>query len=142
MIKGPKLDPADVRESVKEQIKKEGPGILNWALDGLCRLRQRGQFYTPDEVQQASIEFRESNDIPAAFLTECCDVDTTGRSGFKVTSRELYQAYKQWCLDNGHKPKSSKALAEDWKRLGLEHRVSGGYPYWQGVELRQITVTI
>ncbi|HEX5734118.1 MAG TPA: phage/plasmid primase, P4 family [Blastocatellia bacterium] len=142
IIKWPKLDPADVRESVKEQIKKEGPGILNWALDGLYRLRQRGHFYTPDEVQQASIEFRESNDIPAAFLAECCDVDTTGRSGFKTASRELYEAYKQWCLDNGHKPKSSTAIAEDWKRLGLEHRVSGGYPYWHGVELRQITVTI
>jgi putative DNA primase/helicase len=127
---------------VKEQVKKEGPGILNWALDGLARLRQHGSFVIPDEVGKASSDYKAANDIPAAFLAECCDVDTTGRSGFKVSSGELYQAYKQWCLDNGHKPKSSTALAEDWKRLGLKHRVSGGYAYWHGAELRQIRVTV
>jgi putative DNA primase/helicase len=136
IVKWPKLDPADVKQAVKEQIKKEGPGILNWALDGLARLRRHGSFVIPDEVDKASSDYKAANDIPAAFLAECCEVDTTGRSGFKVSSGELYQAYNQWCLDNGHKPKSSTALAEDWKRLGLEHKKSGGYPYWHGVELR------
>ncbi|HEX5735977.1 MAG TPA: phage/plasmid primase, P4 family [Blastocatellia bacterium] len=142
VIKWPKLDPADVKESVKEQIKKEGPGILNWALDGLYRLRQLGHFYTPDEVQQASIEFRESNDIPAAFIAECCDVDISGKSDLKVAAGDLYKAYKEWAIATGHKPKSIQAIAEDWKRLGFWRTESGGYPYWNGLSLRPISITL
>jgi putative DNA primase/helicase len=137
VIKWPRLDPADVKESIKEQIKKEGPGILNWALDGLSRLRRRGYFYTPDEVQQASIEFRESNDTPAAFLAECCDVDASGKSDIKESAKDLYRAYREWAAEAGHKPKSRQAIAEDWKRLGLWRSMSGGYPYWNGVRIRQ-----
>lgn len=32
---------------VKERIKAEGAGILNWALEGLHRLRERGRFEAP-----------------------------------------------------------------------------------------------
>jgi hypothetical protein len=28
--------------------------------------------------------------------------------------------YKQWCELNGHKPKSSTSVSEDWQRLGFE----------------------
>jgi P4 family phage/plasmid primase-like protien len=142
VVRWPTLDENDIDETVKERIKLEGPGILNWALDGLYRLRQRGYFCTPDEVQSASLDFRAANDIPSVFLTECCDVDTTGKSDFKELSGDLYRVYKEWCLESGHKPKSSTAVAEDWKRLGLERKVSGGYSYWHGVNIRQITVTI
>jgi P4 family phage/plasmid primase-like protien len=142
VAKWPKGQIEDPDPTIKTRIMTEGQGILIWSLDGLDRLRQRGYFCIPDEVQRASLDFRAANDIPAAFLADCCVVDTTGRSGFKAASGDLYKAYKQWCLDNGHKPKSSTALADDWRRLGLERSMSGGYPYWHGVELLQVTVTI
>ena len=43
---------------------------------------------------------------------------------------------------NGHKPKSSTSLAEDWKRLGFEniHERSGSV--WHGVELKPIGLIV
>ena len=32
----------------------------------------------------------------------------------------LYEAYRHWCVVNGHKPMSSTAVAAEWKRLGYE----------------------
>ena len=142
VVRWPKLDPAEKNPQVKKRIMTEGPGILNWALDGLARLQQCGDFAVPIEVQKASLDFKAANDIPAIFLAECCEVDTSGRSGFKESTGDLYRAYKDWCYESGHKAKSKTALADDWERLGLERKVSGGYSYWHGVELHRIRVTV
>ena len=118
--------------SVKERIKQESAGILNWGLEGLARLTARGEFLIPDRIKQASQEFRESNDIVNAFITECCQVgrDRTVKSG------DLYKTYQKWCGENGHKPMSSTRIVEDYRRLGFEKFIVHGYTHWKGVELK------
>ena len=101
---------------VKQRIAREGAGILAWALEGLRRLRERGHFAIPPCVEEASQQFQKKNDVPAAFVEECCD---TGPD-CKANADELYRAYKTWCEENGHRPQSSTALAEEWARLGFE----------------------
>ncbi len=122
---------------IKERVKLEGAGILNWALDGLARLRGRGRFEAPAAVAEATDRFREANDIPAAFAAECC---LTGRSPetklpYRTQGGALYQAYADWCRANGHKALSSTSIAEDWRRLGFEKYLSMGKAWWRGVGL-------
>ena len=118
--------------SVKRHIASEGPGILAWALEGLRRLRERGHFLIPQCVEEASQQFRMKNDIPAAFVEECCEVGPN----CKASAEELYRAYKVWCEENGHHPQSSTALSEEWVRLGFERFRSGGRSFYRGVSLR------
>ena len=59
---------------VKEYVKSEGAGILNWALEGLARLRERGGFEFPKSVVTATAEFEKANDLPAQFVEEECVV--------------------------------------------------------------------
>jgi len=117
---------------VKQRIASEGPGILAWALEGLRRLRERGHFLIPPCVEEASQQFRMKNDIPAAFVEECCEVGPN----CKASAEELYRAYKTWCEENGHRPQSSTALSEEWARLGFERFRSGGRSFYRGVSLR------
>jgi putative DNA primase/helicase len=133
IIRFPEIPAADRDPSLKEDIKSEGPGILNWALEGLRRLRDRGGFEVPEKVSNATAEFRENNDIPAFFIEERC---TTGVDK-KVKALDLYTEYKEWCLETGHKHKSSTTIAEDWKRLGFERKRHSGGMYWLGVDLQQ-----
>ena len=42
-------------------VEAEGPGILNWALDGLDRLRARGRFDLPEIVNQSVQRFKDAN---------------------------------------------------------------------------------
>ncbi len=123
--------------TLKEGIKQEGAGILNWALIGLERLNRRGRFVIPNSVQAATNDFQSQNDIPAAFVQECCvtGLDANGNPYRTQTSR-LYNAYKQWCLENGHKPQSATNIAGDWKRLRFRKDRPGGVVYWFGVGLK------
>src|SRR3712207_4124182 len=58
---------------IKDTIKTEGAGILDWALDGLERLRRRGSFEVPAAVKDATARWREMNDVPAMFVAEECE---------------------------------------------------------------------
>ena len=126
-LKG-KRDPA-----VKEWVKAEGPGILNWALEGLARLRERGGFEFPESVISATAEFEKSNDIPAQFVEEQCIVAMP----HEVASNMLYSRYKGWCEDNGHRPMSNNRVGEEWKRLGFSaYKGTGGRRFWKGLTTR------
>ncbi len=120
--------------NLKEEIKTEGAGILNWALLGLERLRINGRFTIPTEVDAATLEFQQNNDPESAFVADRCKVDLLDPS-LREQSSTLYNAYHQWCLDNGHKPKSSTSLTNDWRRLGFTRTRIVGKSYWTGVQL-------
>ena len=136
VVEFPAIPTDDQMPELKEELKKEGAGILNWALEGLDRLRRRGRFAIPAEVIGATENFKQTNDIPAAFVTDCCltGYDSDGNP-FTVQSAHLYNRYRQWCIDNGHKPQSSTSLAQDWKRLKFERYRAAGRTFWRGIGL-------
>jgi putative DNA primase/helicase len=118
---------------VKEYVKSEGAGILNWALAGLERLRERGEFKFPPSVVAATAEFEKSNDLPAQFIEEECVLSPE----FDVASNMLYSRYKGWCEDNGHRPMSNNRIGEEWKRLGFtRYKGTGGRRFWKGLRTR------
>jgi len=133
----PPIPERDRDPQVKELVKQEGAGILNWALVGLARLRERGRFAIPQVVQEATEDFRETNDVPATFVRECCitgkDKDPHTGKPYRTQGSVLYEAYSEWCKANGHKPASSTSVAEDWRRLGFTKRMIGGKNWWEGV---------
>jgi len=129
VIKFPLLREEDRNETLKFLISKEAPGILNWAIEGLQRLRTRKKFDVPQSVRDATEDFKRENDKAAMFLEECCVVDAEART----QSQLLYEHYKTWCLDNGHRVESSTSMAGEWRRLGFEKKRISGKSWWQGV---------
>lgn len=124
---------ADARlPELKALIGDEGAGILNWALAGLQRLRERGRFDPPACVKQANADFQKQNDKAALFVEEC---GLTGNE-YRTKSSALYEAYKTWCFTNGHKPESSTSMAREWERLGFERSRERDGSWWTGVGLR------
>lgn len=122
----------EIDPMIREGIKGEGSGILNWALDGCQRLNSRGRFSIPSSVKSATDKYRNEMDVAGQFLLEECILDPQA----KTKSSYLYASYQAWCLNNGHKPKNSTNIAGEWNRLGLiSTRFSDGI-YWNGVKLR------
>jgi putative DNA primase/helicase len=116
---------------IKRLIEGEGAGILNWALEGLQRLNQRGHFEVPEGVQDATKQFRENNDVPALFIEDRCIRGTE----FEMPAARLYREYKYWCEENGHRPQSSTRVAADWQRLGFERKRTMSGTVYQGLRL-------
>jgi P4 family phage/plasmid primase-like protien len=127
--------PAEERDPrVKESVKGSGAAILIWALDGLERLRRRGYFEIPESIASATEEFIEHNDVPRLFVDEECEEGPEFWEG----SSALYEGYRFWCLDNGHKPLSKTSAAKEWKRLGFESRRGAKGVRWHGVKLSSV----
>ena len=132
VVKFQSIAEADRNPQMKNAIKAERAGILNWALEGLARLRGRGHFEIPQCVKDATESFKNTNDVPALFVSERC---MTGPD-YHAQAGLLYSNYKQWCLDNGHRPQSSTSLADEWERQGFERYNANGRRFYKGVGLR------
>jgi putative DNA primase/helicase len=79
------------------RLLKELPGILNWSLDGLARLNQRGHFLMPQSAQEAVRQLEDLGSPIGAFLREKCVVGT----GRRVAVSELFAAWQAWCEGQG-----------------------------------------
>ena len=79
------------------KLKPEMPGILNWSIAGLERLRERGYFVPPPSAAAALAELLDLGSPVKAFLRECCTV----APGASVQIEALYYAWTGWCREHG-----------------------------------------
>lgn len=82
---------------LSSKLEHELPGILNWALQGLDRLQQRGRFKEPKSSRDMVRMMRESASPVARFVEEECTVGPKRRAG----TADMYQRYKAWSEANG-----------------------------------------
>jgi putative DNA primase/helicase len=127
----PELSEDQRDPEVKRLIETEGAGILNWALEGLHRLNERGHFEVPAGVQDATKQFRENNDVPRLFVEDRC----VRAQNFEIQAARLYREYRFWCEENGHRPLSSTRVADDWRRLGFERERTRTGTIYRGLQL-------
>ena len=83
--------PAKVITDLSEQIlAKEGPGVLNWMLDGLEKLRADGWELRLNAQQQKVVDdLLLESEAEVVFASECLQEDATG----SLTVADCYEAY-------------------------------------------------
>jgi putative DNA primase/helicase len=120
------VDPILKDLNLKEKLKLELPGILNWALQG-CREWQRIGLNPPTKVTNAVEEYRVESDVLGEFIDSEFIVDVNG----KVNNSEIRQHYVEWCKTNNEEIRSStwlgKMLGERFGRCIMGHGSSRGY---------------
>lgn len=77
---------------------QELPGVLNWMLDGLRLLQERGMRFPASDTSALAREIVEESNRVISFLREECEhvPDAT------VSTTDLYDAYRKWCGRTGH----------------------------------------
>jgi putative DNA primase/helicase len=136
IVKFKAIPKEDQDPAIKEAIKTEGAGILNWALDGLDRLRERGGFDVSKGVEIDTEAFQKTADVPSAFIDDVCDIG----DDFEIKASILYEHYKEWTYKNGHKHQSRTSIAEDWERLGFEKIRKMDGIYYQGLRKKPLNL--
>lgn len=117
-----------------EKLLAELPGIFNFALQGLQRLRSQGHFTRVEQSEKMSEEYRKMQDIYSAFLddTEWC-IRGDDKS---AQATQLYKTFSSWARENGINHHASKiSIAREWKRLGLLKKKQSDANYYHGVGL-------
>jgi putative DNA primase/helicase len=119
-----------------QELKKEVPGIFNWALKGLERLSQQKWIMTKSAyMEDCHNEFKRATNPLQLFIEEECVVEGNAI----VDSNEFRSSYKQYCEDKGYKPLSDNKLGQDLKRLGINktriRTEEGRINLYEGIQL-------
>lgn len=96
---------------LKDRIRPELPGILQWALMGLQELVEEGRFSEPEASAAAREEVRQTSNPVYLFVEDVC---TLGPHGM-VPLEDLYRAYEYWCQKNGFNKLPSTILVRQLK---------------------------
>ncbi|MER6076243.1 phage/plasmid primase, P4 family [Streptomyces sp. NPDC001817] len=106
-----------------ELVRDEGPGILQWLIEGAHRyLTSRDLLTGPDSVRLATEAYEKTEDHVGRFLSERCTMGSEGRRdpNLRIEQKLLYEAYSQWCSDEGIQRATSRAFASRIRQeLGL-----------------------
>lgn len=98
------------------KLLAELPGILNWALDGLRRLRTVGTFTASKQATAAAAEYRTASNPIALWVNECTTLGLPDALRREIDAKRMrladsdagwtqaraaYDNYRGWCVDTG-----------------------------------------
>ena len=99
-------DPSNPKQRQRDinlvtKLNAELPGIFNWAYSGYKLLRTVGYFTDAPEQDEFIKQFEQTSNPVLVF----CD-DHSDKFHGTIQRKEIYDWYKWWCEDTGHKPLS------------------------------------
>jgi len=102
------------------KLKQELPGILAWAVQGCMEWKKNG-LGEPDEVKEATREYRNEMDVLSQFISDCCEEDASS----KELAKDLYESYYQWCAENREENLSKRMFGSKLKEKGYANKRVG-----------------
>ena len=109
----PREVPVEKRRELNEVVNEfvaEGPGILNWLIEGVLIFLREG-FIVPEAARAATQHYRDEMDPVGQFKTECV-APSPSRN---VQATDLYEAYVSWSMANAKVPKNATAFGKIMK---------------------------
>ena len=106
--------------NLKQKLKKEIPGIFQWALEGLRRFKKQGYFTQSKAMRSAKSEYQAENDSVRAFTD--LKIERTGedKPKFAIPKKKLYKQYRRYCEDSGLMSVSRRKFSRRMSELGFE----------------------
>lgn len=125
-FRGPNED-----KTIKDRLKKELPGILNWVIRGAVRWYAEG-LNPPETVRVATEDYRRESEPITPFIENCCVV----KDGVKVQAGAAWLAYKAWASgQQDEQVLTDKAFSKCMKRRFTCE--SGRHVFYLGVALAE-----
>ncbi len=121
--------------NLSERLYGEAPAILNWAIEGLQRLRQRGRFQQPSSVAEVIRDLEDLSSPVSVFVRERCRVG----AGLRVPVDGLYSRWREWCTENGRgRPSNKQRFGRDLNAAvpGLARRQGTEGSFYEGIALQ------
>jgi len=120
---------------MKQRLLDERAGILAWLVRGAARWYAHG-LVEPDAVRAAVAEYRRETDSMLDWLQQ----HTLADPNAETPSKELHDAYCEWCSVNGIAPISATTFGRRLGELGYRpthtRRENKSVRCWRGIRLR------
>lgn len=111
----------DVDKQLPEKLRAELPGILRWAVEGCLKWHEEG-LGEPEDVKNATDEYKDEMDLLSSFLDECCVVLPQA----KVQVKDLHKRYLEWAEENSEYPLKMRSFSSRLAMRGFSKRKSTG----------------
>jgi len=121
---------------VDKVTASELPGVLNRSLEGLTRLRQRGDFIIPKSCEVALERWIHKANQVSTFLD---DVYTPVDDTFKpVKFKHIWEEYKDWVIESGIRRSHSRSMLEGaLYDLGYPITTKNNVKYIKGLQRKE-----
>jgi len=135
---------ADKGLTAKLTTKEELSGILNFAIVGLKRLMEKGEFSSSVSLEETKIDYIRTASPTAAFVMD----ELISDSNSYIPKTELYSTFMGYCVDNKLPTPTSNAFNRElqkrikvveYKRLGVVDGEKVRINCWKGIKYRNIT---
>ncbi len=124
--------------SLTHKLCKEADGILNWALEGLYRLRDNGFKFSYCKADENIIEeYRERLDTLYGFINENYEITLNSKDRVKKTDFE--DPYLAWCSKNGVNALNKRNIKDRAARSGITLVKVHGNFYYKGLKPKLFT---
>jgi len=95
----------------------QAPGILLWAIEGLRRLREQGEFTRSETSEGAVEDYKNEANPTREFLLDYLMPAEEGEED-RISKQKLYDLYRHHCEKTGHKyPQASRSFGREVARL-------------------------
>lgn len=128
------IDKSKIDKALKYKFQREKEGILNWALEGLKRLYENNFEFSENELTDGvKKEYKRENNNVISFVEECCELDSL----FSCSRIELYESYKEFCVEAGLKALSQIKFNKELEgNFNITRSRSGKLRLWNGVRIK------
>jgi len=124
-----------------DRLLAELPAILNWAIEGWRRLRERGHFKMPTASSDLIRDLEDAASPVTAFVRDCCVLAPDAQE----EKTKLYGFYRGWCERNGRPLHDSNVFGRDLLdafsgKIDVSRPREGGErtPVYRGIRARDV----
>lgn len=130
---------------LREKLRKELAGILNWSLEGMRDLREVGGFEADGAAERLKEDWKRRADSLYWFVAECIEIDANS----EIPKEEFYRVYAAFCMENKARIKARDRVGGDLRnvlpfvRMERPRTEEGGREWvWAGIRLNEKGLTI
>lgn len=123
--------------SLKFQLWREAPGILQWMIDGALAWQESG-LAVPAIVVDATKDYLDSEDLEMQWIEECCVREPQAEEMLSI----LFKSWVQFAGDRHGKMRRDRDLSDRLQREGIKrHKTMNGVMMW-GIRLKRPSETV
>lgn len=124
---------SDIKNYADYLFNKAGGAIVKWIMTGATRVIEKDYHIVKPAVVDAAIQkYKDNNDWLSQFLDECCEVG----SGLIAKSGEVYNAYRNYCMQVGDYIRSTTDFYTALECAGFERKRNKSARLILGLQLK------
>ncbi len=127
-------DSEEIKNYTEYLFQNSGGAVLSWMIQGAQKFIESDyKISQPEIVKQAIKTYRAENNWIQNYLFECCETDRA----YSEKAGELYNNYRDYCINTGESIKSCSALRKAMIEAGYGHKTNSRGSFYSGVRIKQ-----